>query len=86
MKLEIVCGPLIKVNLNQTRVNTLILNETNFAISRYDRQDYYDIQTLELRKMHLKSLIYRRLSFPKLENLTTDSPDSNLAGRLPYFF
>ena len=86
MKLEIVCGPLIKVNLNQTRVNTLILNETNFAISRYDRQNYPDIQTLELRKMYLKSLIYRRLSFPNLENLTIDSLDSDLTGRLPYFF
>ena len=86
MKLEIVCGPLIKFNLNQTRVNTLILNETNFAISRYDRQNYPDIQTLELRKMYLKSLIYRRLSFPNLENLTIDSLDSDLTGRLPYFF
>ena len=86
MKLEIVCEPLIKVNLNQTRVNTLILNETNFAISRYDRQDYPDIQTLELRKMYLKSLIYRRLSFPNLENLTIDSPDSDLTGRLLFSY
>ena len=82
MKLEIFRGSLIKVNLNQTRVNTLILNETNFDISRYDRQDYPDIQTLELRKMYLKSLINRRPSFPNLENLTIESPDSDLTERL----
>ena len=75
-------GSLIKVNLNQTRVNTLILNETNFDISRYDRRDYPDIQTLELCKMYLKSLIFMTLSFPNIENLITKSPDSDLTGRL----
>ena len=82
LKLEIVWGSLIKVNLNQTRVNTLILNETNFDISRYDSRDFPDIQTLELCKMYLKSLIFMRLSFPNIENLITKSPDSDLTGRL----
>ena len=81
-KLEIVRGSFIKFDLNRTKVNTLILNKTNFDISRYDRRNYPDIQTLELRKMYLRSLNYRRLSFPNLENLTIELPDSDFTGGL----
>ena len=82
IKLEIVRGSFIKFDLNRTKVNTLILNETNFDISRYDRRNYPDIQTLKLRKMYLRAFNYKRLSFPNLENLTIELPDSDLAGGL----
>ena len=82
IKLEIIRGSFIKFDLNRTKVNTLILNETNFDISRYDRRVYPDIQTLDLRKMDLRSIFYRRLSFPNLENLTIELPDCDLTGGL----
>ena len=72
-KLEISRGPFLEFDLSQTEVNTLILNETNFDISRYYNRDYPHVKILKLRKVCLKSLINNRFSFSNLENLTIES-------------
>lgn len=72
-KLEISRGSFLEFDLSQTEVNTLILNETNFDISRYYNRDYPHVKTLKLRKVCLKSLINNRFSFSNLEHVTIES-------------
>ena len=79
-KLVISRGSFLEFDLSQTEVNTLILNETNFDISRYYNRGYPHVKTLKLRKVCLKSLINNRFSFSNLENLTIES-----SGRFSFY-